>query len=67
MYIIYFLVFTFSLLFYFLKKICTLSWLPLAVILTDRQNILIIFKINAIGTKKRLFQGQITNKISNNK
>ena len=59
--------FTFNLLFYFLKKICTLPYLLQAVNLTGRQIILVILKTSAISTKKRLFQGQMTYKISNKK
>ena len=64
MHTIYFSVFNFILLFYFLRKIYILSCLPRAVILTARQNMLVILKINAISTKKRLPQDPMTNKIS---
>ena len=59
--------FTFSFLFYFLKKMYILPCLLQAVNLTGRQNILVILKINAISAKKRLSQDQMTYKTSNNK
>ena len=68
MHTIYFSVFTFSLPFSLLRKNCILPCLSWAVNLTGRQNILVNLNINVISTKKkRLSQGQMTNKISNNK